>query len=57
VGLDCHACHTHPAAAQLSVPSTCYGCHSGDDAHRGAFGRSCEACHSTKSFTERRPPP
>lgn len=49
-GLDCHACHSKPATAKVTAPTTCIGCHADDDAHRGAFGRACETCHSTTSF-------
>ena len=52
VGLQCHACHTAPAAVKVSAPVTCFGCHSADDAHRGSFGQRCEACHTTSTFRQ-----
>ena len=51
-GLDCHACHTAPAAARVTAPRDCYGCHAQDDAHQGQFGRACERCHSTVRFRD-----
>ncbi|MBR0550999.1 cytochrome C [Stakelama marina] len=47
--LECHACHTKPAAtAQLG--STCYSCHRADDVHHGEFGQRCGDCHTTRAF-------
>ncbi|MGL4396958.1 MAG: cytochrome c3 family protein, partial [Hyphomicrobium sp.] len=43
--LQCQLCHSQPAGAKVTAPTTCYGCHSNDDAHRGAFGRNCDTCH------------
>jgi len=50
--LDCHACHTQPAAGNLHTPKNCAACHERDDAHSGRLGRRCQSCHVETNWKE-----
>lgn len=47
--LDCHTCHTAPAATQ-KLGKDCVSCHRSEDPHGGKVTGGCESCHGQNSW-------